>query len=165
MLGATTKIWRTIVGWLLLCVGVLALVLPGPGLVLILVGLVVLANEYDWARRRIEPVEERAIGAARKGVSTVPRIVGSALAAAAIVAVGVVWGLDPTFPHVPVIGTRLPFGGWATGSGIILSGAIAAGLLVWSVIRLRGSDEDPAAIVNHPRSRTDPDAAGVKAEH
>ncbi len=159
MPGTTTKIWRTVTGWLILAVGVFALILPGPGLILILVGLIILANEYDWARRRIEPVEKRAIRAARQGVATVPRIVLSAIGAAAIVAVGVVWVLDPGIPRLPVIGTHLPFGGWATGSGIIISGAIAAALLVWSVIRLRGSDEDPAVIVAHPVSRTDPDTA------
>jgi len=38
-----------IVGGTLIVVGVILLVLPGPGLVLIALGLVVLASEFAWA--------------------------------------------------------------------------------------------------------------------
>ena len=64
----------TILGWILLLLGVAALILPGPGLLLLLLGLVVLSQEYEWAERRVEPVKEKAFDVARQGVSTYPRI-------------------------------------------------------------------------------------------
>lgn len=127
----------TIVGWLLVLLGVAALVLPGPGLLLLLLGLVVLSQEYDWAERRVDPVKEKAFDVARQGVSTVPRIILSALGACAVVAVGVTWGMDPDIPTIGPLGSKLPVGGWATGSSIILSGLIALGLLIYSIKRFR----------------------------
>ncbi len=128
----------TMLGWVLVLCGVAALVLPGPGLLLLLAGLVVLSQEYDWAERRVEPVKQKAFDVAQAGVATVPRIAGSALGAMAVVAVGVAWGLDPRVPEVGPFGPDLPFGGCATGSSIVLSGLIALGLLVYSIKRWRG---------------------------
>lgn len=134
---ALRKTWVTIVGWVLVVVGVGALVLPGPGLLLLLAGLVVLSQEYEWAERRVEPVKQKAFGVARGGVSTYPRIAISTLSASGLIAAGVVWCLNPTIPRWWVFGPRLPFGGWPTGTSIILSGLVAMGLLVYSVRRFR----------------------------
>jgi len=46
-----------VVGGLLVVVGVVLLVLPGPGIPLILVGLAVLGAEFAWARRTLERVK------------------------------------------------------------------------------------------------------------
>lgn len=127
----------TVLGWILVLGGLAALVLPGPGLLLLLVGLVVLSQEYEWAERRVDPVKDKAFEVARQGVSTYPRIALSALGALTLVAIGVLWGLDPPIPVVGPIGPRLPVGGWATGSSIIASGLIALGLLVYSLKRFR----------------------------
>lgn len=126
-----------ILGWTLVLGGIAALILPGPGLLLLLLGLVVLSQEYEWAERRVDPVKDKAFEVARQGVSTYPRIALSALGALALMAIGVVWGLDPTIPEIGPIGPNLPVGGWATGSSIILSGVIALGLLVYSIKRFR----------------------------
>jgi uncharacterized protein (TIGR02611 family) len=40
--------------------GVVMLVLPGPGLAVILLGLAVLATEYDWAARLLAGIRRRA---------------------------------------------------------------------------------------------------------
>ena len=85
------KTLLTVLGWVLVLAGVAALVLPGPGLLLLLAGLVVLSQEYEWAERRVEPVKEKAFEVAKAGVSTVPRIVMSALGALCVIAAGVVW--------------------------------------------------------------------------
>jgi uncharacterized protein (TIGR02611 family) len=127
----------TILGWVLVLLGLAALVLPGPGLLLLLLGLVVLSQEYEWAERRVEPVKEKAFDVARQGVSTYPRILMSALGAVAVVAVGVLWGLDPPIPTAGPIGPSLPFGGWATGTSIVASGVIAMALLIYSIKRFR----------------------------
>ena len=50
----------TVLGWILVLLGLAALVLPGPGLLLLLAGLIVLSQEYDWAERRVEPLKEKA---------------------------------------------------------------------------------------------------------
>lgn len=109
-------------GGALLLIGIALLVLPGPGLLLVLAGLLVLSSEFPAVARYVDPVRVRAMRAAEESVSSPLRITGSALAAAALTAAGVIWGLMP----------GLPFGGWATGSGLILSGLILAALLVWS---------------------------------
>lgn len=132
------KTWVTIVGWVLVTVGVAALILPGPGLLLLLAGLVVLSQEYEWAERRVEPVKEKAFDVAKQGVSTWPRIMLSFLGACAVMAVGVFWWLDPEIPEFWIVGPDLPLGGWTTGLSLVLSGLIAFGLVVYSLRRWRG---------------------------
>jgi uncharacterized protein (TIGR02611 family) len=41
-----------VLGWALIAAGVAMLVLPGPGLLVIIIGLGVLATEFEWAERR-----------------------------------------------------------------------------------------------------------------
>jgi hypothetical protein len=125
----------TVLGWLLVALGVAALVLPGPGLLLLLAGLVVLSQEYEWAERRVDPVKQKAFDVAQTGVASYPRIAMSALGGLALLAVGVFWWVNPDIPEIGPVGPALPFGGWATGSTLILSGFIALGLLGYSVKR------------------------------
>jgi hypothetical protein len=132
------SIGRTVGGWLLVVVGAAALVLPGPGLLLLLAGLVVLSQEYEWAERRVEPVRQKAYTVARSSVSSNLRILASVLASLAIIAVGIVWWLDPEIPEIGPVGPDLPLGGWSTGSGIVISGLAALALVVYSVRRFRG---------------------------
>jgi hypothetical protein len=61
-----------------LIVGVALLVLPGPGLLLVLAGLLVLANAFPAAQRFVRPVRERARKAAEQSVSTrLARVLGA----------------------------------------------------------------------------------------
>jgi len=131
----------TLLGWVLVIAGIAALVLPGPGLLLLLSGLVVLSGEYAWAERRTEPVRAKALQAAHTGVATYPRIALSALSACLVIATGVVWWINPTIPEIGPLGPRLPLGGWTTGSGIVLSGLVALGLLIYSAVKFRGEPE------------------------
>ena len=50
----------TAAGLVLLAGGAVMLVLPGPGLAVILLGLAVLATEYDWAARLLAEARRRA---------------------------------------------------------------------------------------------------------
>jgi uncharacterized protein (TIGR02611 family) len=50
-----------IVGVALLVAGAAMLVLPGPGIAVILLGLVVLAREFSWARRVLDWARHRAV--------------------------------------------------------------------------------------------------------
>jgi hypothetical protein len=131
------SIGRTVGGWILVLLGAAALVLPGPGLLLLLAGLMMLSQEYEWAERRVGPVRQKAHDVARSSVSSIPRILASALASLAIVAVGIVWWLDPEIPEIGPVGPDLPLGGWSAGSGIVISGLAALGLVVYSVRRFR----------------------------
>ena len=49
-----------LVGMTLLVAGAAMLVLPGPGIAVILLGLVVLSAEFQWAQRMLAWVRERA---------------------------------------------------------------------------------------------------------
>ena len=46
----TRRIVVTIIGLLLVAVGIVLLVVPGPGILVVLAGLAVLGSEYDWAQ-------------------------------------------------------------------------------------------------------------------
>lgn len=144
-LRAARRIALEVLGWGLVVVGIAALVLPGPGLLCLFAGLAVLSQQYEWAERRLRPVEVMALKSAAEGVQTWPRIVLSTLGALAIGATGVVWGLSPDAPDWWPLAERwwLP-GGWATGSTLIFSAVLALGILVYSFRRFRGVD-DPAA--------------------
>ncbi|MGW3664719.1 PGPGW domain-containing protein [Streptomyces sp. NPDC005141] len=111
-----------IAGVVLLLIGIALLVLPGPGLLLILAGLLVLSDQFPAVARYVDPVRERAMQAARESVASPIRIAGSALTAAALLAAGLFWGLMP----------ELPLGGWPTGAGLILSSLLLIALLVYS---------------------------------
>ncbi len=118
-------------GGVILVVGVVLLVLPGPGLLLVLAGLLILANEFPAVEKYVEPVRSRAMTAAEQSVASPLRIAGSVLAGLALIAAGVVWGLVKT----------LPLGGWPTGSSLILSGIVLLALLAWSYRRSRSHAE------------------------
>jgi hypothetical protein len=117
-----------VAGGLLVVVGVVLLVLPGPGLLLVLAGLLVLGNEFPAVDRYIDPVQDRAMQAAEQSVSSPLRLTGSILAGLALIGAGVAWGL---------LGERGPLGGWPSGTSLILSGLILLGLLIYSYRRVQ----------------------------
>lgn len=120
-------------GGALVVVGIALLVLPGPGLLLVLGGLLLLAEAFPAVERFVDPIEHRAIRAMEESVRTPLRVVGSVLAGLGLIAAGVGWGVR----LVP----WLPLPGWSTGSSLILSGLILLGLVAFSVhrVHLRGS--------------------------
>jgi hypothetical protein len=79
------------------------LVLPGPALAVIPIGLAMLALEFAWAERLLEVAVDKAEAAGRtaKETSTKQRVVGAiaiALVAGAAVAAALVWDI----PLLPV---------------------------------------------------------------
>ena len=136
MKSAARRLALETVGWVLVVVGIAALVLPGPGLLSIFAGLVLLSQQYDWAEKRLEPVKERALKAAEESVETWPRIVLSTLIAVAIIAAGVLWIWHPPAPSWwPVDEKWWLVGGWGTGSTQVASGLFAIGMIVYSYRR------------------------------
>ncbi|WP_443045028.1 PGPGW domain-containing protein [Streptomyces sp. NBC_00223] len=120
-----------IAGGVLTLIGTALLVLPGPGLLLVLAGLIMLSRAVPPLARFVAPVRNQAMVAAEASVTSAWRIAGSVLAGLALVAAGIVWG-------VPLV-SQLPFTGWSTGSSLILSGVVLFTLLVWSYRRVHGS--------------------------
>jgi uncharacterized protein (TIGR02611 family) len=60
------RILLTLVGFLLVAVGLVLLVLPGPGILVVLAGFAVLATQYTWARNALELTRRHAKGAANR---------------------------------------------------------------------------------------------------
>jgi uncharacterized protein (TIGR02611 family) len=77
-------IWRSskrivvfVVGVALLALGVVMLVVPGPGLLVIIAGLAVLATEFAWAGWALEKAKERAAQAGNAAKKSFGRLRGS----------------------------------------------------------------------------------------
>jgi len=126
-------------GWVLLVLGVAAMVLPGPGLLAIFAGLALLSQQYEWAERYTEPVKLRALKAAAEGVETVPRILMSLSGVAALGGAGVLWIVSPSSPG------WWPFSQWlwlpgGLGVGItqVVSALIALALIGYGWLKYRG---------------------------
>ena len=54
------RVIKTVFGFTLLAIGVVLLVTPGPGWVVILAGLALLAAEFLWARRLLDRLKDGA---------------------------------------------------------------------------------------------------------
>ena len=136
--SAAKRLVLEVVGWTLVVAGIAALVLPGPGLLMLGAGLVVLSQQYEWAERRVEPIMNKALRGAAEGVETTLRIALSTLFAVALIACGVLWIAGPGMPGwwPGPAWSWLP-GGPATGVTQVLSGLIAIGLIVYSYRRFR----------------------------
>lgn len=117
-------------GWILLLIGIPMLPLPGPGTVVLVTGVALLARHYSWARSILEPLRERAIQGAKYGVATRKRIVVSALGGLWIFVLGIVWIVSPKIPEWSIgsfeYGPHLPGGGWFVG--VIVTGLGVAAL-------------------------------------
>jgi hypothetical protein len=125
-------------GWVLVVGGILLIPLPGPGMLVLVAGIALLAPHYSWARRILDPMKARAIVAAKAGVETPFRIAVSAAGGLWLLGLGVMWLVSPDIPILHVwglqIGPKLP-GGRAVGTGLATSGVVALLLLAYSVLR------------------------------
>lgn len=159
MKGAARRVLLEVVGWGLLVAGLAALILPGPGLLMMAGGMVVLSQQYEWAERRVEPIKREAMRGAANSVATWPRIIASATMVVLIVAAGVLWFVGPDVPSWwPVSeGWWLP-GGKATSISQFGSALLATGLLVWSFRRFHGKPEAIASV--NAAAKADDDREG-----
>src|SRR5687768_17935826 len=98
MKGAAKRVALEVAGWTLVLGGIAALVLPGPGLLMLFGGLAILSQQYEWAERRMRPVEVRAKRAAAESVQTWPRIILSVLGSTLLLITGIVWLVRPRVP-------------------------------------------------------------------
>ncbi len=134
-------------GWIMVLAGLAALVLPGPGLLLLFGGLALLSQQYAWAERRLAPVKVTALKTASDSVATRTRIALSTLGALLLLAAGVVWLLGPEQPRWWSLAdaTWLP-GGAGAGISMVVSGLVALLLLVYSYQRFRVRGERPPTL-------------------
>lgn len=145
--GTVKRIVLETIGWLMVLAGIAALVLPGPGLLLLFGGMVLLSQQYEWAERRLRPVEVAALRTAAESVSTWPRIAMSVAGGLSIVAVGVLWTVSPAAPGWwPLRESWWLPGGWATGTTLIVSGLIALAIIAYSFRRFRGVKDVEALV-------------------
>lgn len=127
-----------VAGWMLVASGVAAVVLPGPGLLLIAGGLALLAMRYEWAKKLLRPIKRRALHLARQSVQTWPRITFSLLLSGLLVGVGIFWGVGLPVPGWWPVDTHWwLFGGWGTGVTLLASETIALGTVVYSFRHFR----------------------------
>lgn len=124
---AARKVGITILGVSLLAAGLAMMVLPGPGLIVIVLGLFVLSLEFEWAERRLDQARDKALEAAHKTAASKPQTSFALLSSAVLIGAGVALGLNED----------LPLSGWFTGGTLIVSGLAAMGTVIWSVRDLR----------------------------
>jgi uncharacterized protein (TIGR02611 family) len=120
------RIAITALGTVILAVGVVLLVAPGPGLLVIVLALAVFAVEYEWARRRLATARELARTAAEKTATN--RV---AKATALLFGVGAI-GLGGVLIFTDV----LPFSGLGVGLSIALAGLIVLATTAYSIREL-----------------------------
>lgn len=58
-LGQAKRLAIIVIGFTLLVVGIAMIVLPGPAIMVIPVGLTILATEFIWAKKLLARVKER----------------------------------------------------------------------------------------------------------
>ncbi len=129
------KIIVSVVGGLLVVIGLIMMPLPGPGIVVVVAGIGVLAAEYTWARRALEKTKDKAEEAQREAVATPPRTLFTFLGTAVGMAVGVSMFIveDVPWPILDSWGDAV----WTpwTGGVIIATSLVAAGIALYTLWR------------------------------
>jgi uncharacterized protein (TIGR02611 family) len=141
--AALKRVVLETLGWVLVVGGIAALILPGPGLLMLFGGLAILSQQYEWAERRMRPVEVRAKRTAAESVQSPWKIAVSVLGATWITATGALWVWRPDVPGWWPLDDRWWLaGGVPTGITLVLSGIIAFALIVYSYRAYRGMDPE-----------------------
>lgn len=129
----------TIVGLGLVLGGIALMPLPGPGILVVVAGLAVLATEYVWARRLLRRAKAEAGRAQEEAVASPARIAITVLSALAVCGVGISMLVldDVRWP----IWDSLIDSVWspATGGVVVVTSLIP---LVTTAVSLRSSREE-----------------------
>ena len=121
------RVLITLLGVAVLAFGVVLLALPGPGVLIIALGFLILSTEYEWARRRFEMARRKAAELAQQAVAKPWSTALSMLAAIGLIVLGVAEGTVPA----------LPFSSWWTGGSLIFGGAVALATILVSLYQAR----------------------------
>ena len=125
------RIAGTVAGTVILAVGVVLLVAPGPGLVVVALALAVFAIEYQWARRNLAAVQARARSAALKAAAS--RVATASAVLFGVAAIGL--GAVLIFTDI------LPLSGAGTGAGVAVAGLTVLVTIAYSVRELRQAEK------------------------
>jgi divalent metal cation (Fe/Co/Zn/Cd) transporter len=117
------RIAVTIAGIVILAVGVVLLVAPGPGLLVIALGLSVFAIEYRWARRYLVAVQARARSAALQAAAS--RVATTCTVLFGLGALGL--------GAVLIFADFLPFSGVGTGLSVAFCGLTVLATMAYSI--------------------------------
>lgn len=117
----------SVVGLIVLLVGVVMLVAPGPGFLVIALGLLILSVEYEWARRHLDRAKSHARTLADRAAANRLSTALSTLLALGIIGLGGVLALTEF----------LPASGIATGASVAFGGVVALSTIVYSVLQRR----------------------------
>lgn len=130
----------TIVGLALLAVGVALMVLPGPGILLLVAGLAVLATEYVWARTLLVRAKRKAQEVQEAAVASRMRTAGSVLFAVGMFAVGILMIVVDDV-RWPVLDDLLSsFWSPVTGTVLLVTGVILVTTTVLTLRLARGQE-------------------------
>ena len=122
----------TIVGVALLALGLAMMVLPGPGILVIVAGLAVLATEYVWARRLLVRAKKEASKAQAAAVASPARLGATVVFGVVLLGLGVAMVVKKDLD--------LPF--WSPVTGGILA-VTALILLATTYISYRTAKGEP----------------------
>ena len=117
-----TRVLATALGAALVVIGLVLLALPGPGLLVVALGLAVLSWQYPALRRWAQPVKARAVSSAERAAADPVHFGGMLVFGAGMIAIGVVWASWRT----------LPFSSAWSGGGVAVSCAILLATAVWA---------------------------------
>ena len=103
------RIGILILGTAVLLAGIAMLALPGPGILVIIVGLAILATEFQWAERLLDRLVERAADVATGILDDKRGRIGLAISGAGMIIVGIAVAIF--FPDWIVAGVSISIGG------------------------------------------------------
>lgn len=129
----------TIVGLLIVAGGIALMVLPGPGILLVVVGLAVLATEYAWAQNLLGTAKEKAVKAQEEAVASPWRTAATVLFAVGMIAVGVAMLVVDDVPWPVYDGLLDSFWRPLTGGIVIVTSVI---LLTTTALAVRDARSD-----------------------
>lgn len=102
-------------------------------------GLALLSQQYEWARRRVEPVKQAAFKASAESVQSLPRILLTLLGVLAN-RYGLAW-CGASVRQRPAGGRCARAGGCSAAGTMIFSGVVALALMVYNWHRFGGDRE------------------------
>jgi len=122
----------TILGVALLAVGAAMMVLPGPGILVIVAGLAVLATEYVWARSLLDKAKTQAEKAQEAAVASRWRTAGTIAFAVGMLALGIAMLVKPDLD--------VPFWSGITGGILVITALILFTTTYLTIRAHRGED-------------------------
>ena len=140
---AVKKSAATILGAALLLVGLAMMILPGPGILVIVAGLAVLATEYVWARSLLDRARTQAEKVQAAAVASRWRTAGTVVFALGMIAVGIA---------MLTVELDVPFWSGVTGGVLIVTALV---LLTTTYLTIRAANGEDTTHTGDTFSRGD----------